>query len=165
MGLDSCLITAQRYGHRRPLSLDNAIRYGNLSPAFTLASFKFLKGVYDVLHEHQEQFQDFLDWVSTVLHKHHPDLAAHLQHELDHNIGECLTTIFPSTDMTIPATSCFTKERWLDQASMDACLDAFYGLFSTNANIFIFTIYISTLVSSDNDSSGWPAFHNCIFDV
>ncbi|KAF9536657.1 hypothetical protein EC957_010176, partial [Mortierella hygrophila] len=139
--------------------------YGSLSPAFTLASFKFLEGVYDVLHEHQEQFQDFLDWVPTILHKYYPDLAAQLQHELDHNTGECLATILPSIDMTIPAISCFVKERWLDQPSMDACFDAFDGLYNTNANIFIFTIDLSTLVSSDDDTSEWSAFHNRIFDV
>ncbi|KAK3827344.1 MAG: hypothetical protein J3R72DRAFT_496368 [Linnemannia gamsii] len=70
-----------------------------------------LEAVYDILHGHEEQLQDFFDWVPTVLHKHHVDLVAQLQHELDHNTGDCLITILPSTDKTIPATSCFPKER------------------------------------------------------
>ncbi|KAG0362054.1 hypothetical protein BGX24_005206 [Mortierella sp. AD032] len=155
----------QHYGYQRPLSLINAIQYGNLSPAFTLSSFKFLNDVYDILDEHQEQFQDFIDWVPTVLHKYQSDLAAHLQQEIEQNLGECLTTILSSTNMTIPTTSCFANEYWLDQSSMDACLDAFDSIYNTSGNSFIFTISLSDLVSRYDDTSDWSAFHNRTFDV
>ncbi|KAH7043039.1 hypothetical protein BKA57DRAFT_508403 [Linnemannia elongata] len=54
----------------------------------------------------------------TILEKYHPILAAQLQ-DLNNSHVACLTTILPSTRMTIPATSRFTKEHWLDHSYMN----------------------------------------------
>ncbi|OAQ26806.1 hypothetical protein K457DRAFT_21802 [Linnemannia elongata AG-77] len=54
----------------------------------------------------------------SILEKCHPILASQLQ-DLNNSHVACLTTILPSTRMTIPATSCFTKEHWLDHSYMN----------------------------------------------
>ncbi|KAF9344214.1 hypothetical protein BGX26_004647, partial [Mortierella sp. AD094] len=154
-----------------PLSTQNMFSNNRLCPlgatakTFTPASLKFLDGVYDILDEHQEQFEQFVNWVPTILHKHHSVLAAQLQHELDHNTGACLTTILSSTQMSIPTTSCLASERWLDIDCLNPCLDAFDCRYSTNSNIFLLSLELSTYVTSNDDHSEWRWHCNRNFEV
>ncbi|KAG0341957.1 hypothetical protein BG005_002833 [Podila minutissima] len=93
-----------------PLPLAYAIQYSNSASAFPLSSLKFLDEIYNIQVEHQQQFKEFLGWVPTTLSKHHLALAMQILDELN-NTCACLSAILPSTQMSIPATSCFTGEQ------------------------------------------------------
>ncbi|KAG0196795.1 hypothetical protein BGX33_001256, partial [Mortierella sp. NVP41] len=111
-------------------------------------------------------FQDMMRSLGSFMsrEKYHPISAAQLQ-DLNNNHVACLTIILPSTRVSLPATSCFTKEHWLDHSCMNACLDRFVCLYNTTGSISIFTMDLSTLVASNDDSSAWSYFHIRVFDI
>ncbi|KAG0009946.1 hypothetical protein BGZ80_001911 [Entomortierella chlamydospora] len=144
------------------LPLADAIQYSNSAVAFPLSSLKFLDEVYSIRIEHQQQFKEFLGWVPTTLSKHHPALATQILDELN-NTRACLTAILPSTQMSIPATSCFANERWLDIDCLQACLDALNRMYNTSGNIFILPIDLTIYVTSNDDHSDYH--YKRTFDV
>ncbi|KAG0329173.1 hypothetical protein BG000_000170, partial [Podila horticola] len=137
-----------------PLPLADAIQYSNSAAAFPLSSLKFLDEIYNIRVEHQRQFKEFLGWVPTILSKYHPALATRILDEL-HNTRACLNAVLPSTQMSIPATSCFANERWLDIDCLQACLDALNRMYNSSGNILILPIDLAIYVTSNDDHSDY----------
>ncbi|KAF8935129.1 hypothetical protein BGZ52_001331, partial [Haplosporangium bisporale] len=137
-----------------PLPLADAIQYSNSAAAFPLSSLKFLDEIYNIRVEHQRQFKEFLGWVPTILSKYHPALATRILDELN-NTRACLNAVLPSTQMSIPATSCFANERWLDIDCLQACLDALNHMYNSSGNILILPIDLAIYVTSNDDHSDY----------
>ncbi|KAG0011398.1 hypothetical protein BGZ82_003027, partial [Podila clonocystis] len=122
----------------------------------------FLGEIYRIRDEHQQQFKEFLRWVPTILSKHHPALAMRILDELN-STHACLSAILPSTQISIPATSCFANEQWLDIDCLLACLDALNCMYNNSGNIFVLPIDLTIYVTSNDDHSDYCYDHT--FDV
>ncbi|KAG0271495.1 hypothetical protein BGZ95_000682 [Linnemannia exigua] len=128
----------------------------------------FLDEIYDIRVEHQQQFKEFLGWIPTILSKHHPALATQILDELK-NTATCLSAVLLSTQMSIPATSCFANERWLDIDCLQACLDALNRMYNPIGNILILPIDLTIYVTCNDDHSDYhckPTFDiNSLTDI